>query len=479
LVVTVLTGCGGAPATPATGVTATGATAEAATAGTEATIGTAATETTGAATETTGAATETTGAATETATTADATTATVGATTADTTTATAAATETATTAATTTGAAAPAGSGQPLTVGMVLVGPTNDRGYNQAHFEAMKRAEQAVPGMKFIYVDKVNPSDRPNVKVEQVVDQLVDQGAKLVITNSDDFKDGTRVAAESHPDVTFVHMSGDDVLAGKNPPNLGNIWGKMEYGKMMAGCAAALQTKTGKISYLGPLINDETRRLTNATYLGARYCWTNVLKKPAQDLKFKVTWIGFWFNLPGVTLDPSKVATDFLNEGYDVNISGIDTTEGLVETNKAAGAGKQVYAVAYDFKDGCAEAPNVCLGVPYFNWAPAYIQLVKQVQSGTWKPEWKWLDPDWKDINNAETSTVGFVEGPGLAPENKQKLDAFIKGLGDGSINLWQGPLNFQDGTSFLIQGEKANDKQIWYTPQLLQGIEGQSAAPQ
>ncbi len=45
--------------------------------------------------------------------------------------------------------------------------------------------------------------------------------------------------------------------------------GKMEYGKMIAGCAAALTTQTGKIGYLGPLINDETRRLSDSVYLGA------------------------------------------------------------------------------------------------------------------------------------------------------------------------------------------------------------------
>jgi simple sugar transport system substrate-binding protein len=100
--------------------------------------------------------------------------------------------------------------------------------------------------------------------------------------------------------------------------------GKMEYGKMIAGCVAALTTKTGKIGYLGPLINDETRRLASSVYLGAKYCWTNYLGKDASALSFKVTWIGFWFNIPGVTSDPTQVADDFYNSGYDVVISGID-----------------------------------------------------------------------------------------------------------------------------------------------------------
>ena len=60
--------------------------------------------------------------------------------------------------------------------------------------------------------------------------------------------------------------------------------GRMEYGKMMAGFAAALTTQTGKIGYLGPLINEETRRLAASAYLGARYAWETVLKKDPQDL---------------------------------------------------------------------------------------------------------------------------------------------------------------------------------------------------
>ena len=372
-----------------------------------------------------------------------------------------------------------AGDAEPFVFGMVLVGPYNDHGYSQAHYEAAKRVEAVIPGSKFIYVDKVNPADRPNVQVEQVVDDLVSQGAQFIITNSDDFKDGTRAAAEAHPDVTFIHASGDDVKTGKAPANLGNIMGKMEYGKMIAGCAAALQSQTGKLAYLGPLINDETRRLVNSAYLGARHCWTNVASKPADDLEFRVTWIGFWFNIPGVTLDPTKVANDFLSADYDVITSGIDTTEGLVEANKARGTGKTVYAIPYDFRGACSSAPDACLGVPYFNWYPAYLKTVNDVRAGTWKQEWQWLAPDWTDINNPDTSTIGFEVGPALSDENRQKLDSFIAGMADGNINLWQGPLNFQDGTAFVAEGETASDDQIWSMPMLLEGIEGQSAPQQ
>jgi simple sugar transport system substrate-binding protein len=70
---------------------------------------------------------------------------------------------------------------------------------------------------------------------------------------------------------------------------------------------------------------------------------------------------------------------------------------------------------------------------------------------------------------------VGFVKGPALGAEAATQLDGFIQGLGDGSINLFTGPLSFQDGTVYLKDGETATDLNIWYMPQLLEGMEGSS----
>ena len=370
-----------------------------------------------------------------------------------------------------------AASPPPFTFGVVLVGPYNDHGWSEAHYAAGKYAESKTPNSKMIYVDNVNPGAKPGVTVPQVVDDLISKGAKIIFTTSDDFQDGTLEAAIKHPETPIVNVSGDHAWkegkAYKAPKNESNFMGRMEYGKMMAGCAAALTTQTGKIGYLGPLVNDETRRLAASAYLGARYAWTQILKKDPRKLKFKVTWIGFWFNIPGQTLDPAKVAADFFNTGYDVVLSGIDTTEGLIEANKMAKAGKKVWAVQYDYKEGCQEGPDVCLGVPYFNWGPAYVKAVKLVIDGKWAQYWEWNGPDWKEINNADTSAVGFVKGKALSQENAEKLDTFIKGLADGSIHLFKGPLQFQDGKVYLKEGEVATDLQVWYLPQLLKGMDG------
>ncbi len=369
-------------------------------------------------------------------------------------------------------------SGEKFIFGILMVGPYNDRGWSQAHYDAGLYVQEKLPGAEMIYVDKVNSADRPGTTPAQLAEDLLSKGAQLIIFNSDDMKDSALEFAQAHPDVPVIHASGDSSWENgkdfKNLPNLANIMGKMEYGKMIAGCAAALTTQTGKIGYLGPLINDETRRLAASAYLGAKYCWEEFAGKDPSALGFKVTWIGFWFNIPGVTSDPTQVADEFLNSGFDVVISGIDTTEGLTEAKKMADAGQAVWAIPYDYKGSCEEAPDVCLGVPYFNWGPAYLKQIGLILDDKFEMIWEWNSPDWKDINNLDTTAVGFVKGNALGEDAASNLDKFIDEL-KGGKNLWAGPINLQDGSSYLADGEEATDQQIWYLPQLLEGMEGQS----
>lgn len=369
--------------------------------------------------------------------------------------------------------------GEPLTFGMILVGPQDDRGWSQAHREAGEYLEEKL-GATMIVLDKVNPSDRPEQTVDQVARDMIEQGAQLIFMTSDDMKDGALLAAEQNPDVPMIWSSGDNAWEdGKDfrpdLANLGNVMGEMEYGKMIAGCSAALATETGSIGYVGPLINDETRRLVSAAYLGAKHCWTEVRGNDAADLTFAVNWIGFWFNIPGVTLDPTLVSNDFIDGGADVLISGIDTTEALVVAGQRSAAGDTVWAIPYDYVGACDGAPEVCLGTPWFNWGPSYLEIAQSVIDGTFEATFQWLGPDWSDLNNHDTTAIGYVQGPGASAENAAAVDAFIAGLADGSINLWTGPINNQDGSVWLAEGETATPQQVWYMEQLLEGIDGAS----
>ena len=80
--------------------------------------------------------------------------------------------------------------GTPITFGLLLVGPYNDKGYSQAQYEGGQYVEAKLPGAKMLYLDKVNPNDRPGVTIPQLVDELAAKGAKCIIAGSDDMTPG-------------------------------------------------------------------------------------------------------------------------------------------------------------------------------------------------------------------------------------------------------------------------------------------------
>jgi simple sugar transport system substrate-binding protein len=380
-------------------------------------------------------------------------------------------------------AALPALAQEDFVFGLVLVGPENDRGWSQAHYEGAQYVVENVPGTSFVHFPSLNPADAPETTLLDVVTEMVDQGAQVIFTTSDAFEEDTSVVAEQFPEIVFINISGDDALTGEAPPNLGNLMGQMEYGKLIAGCAAGLTTETGNIGYLGPLINGETRRLASSAYLGARYCYENYRGLNPDDLTFTITWIGFWFNIPGVTLDPTEETNSLFDNGADVVMSGIDTTEAIVVAGQRAAQGETVFAVPYDYLGSCDLAPEVCLGVPYFHWGPDYASIVQAVMDGMWQQSWDWVGPDWTDINNPDTSAIGYIKGDGLSEAASAQLDEFIANLADYATNpfvpasfaLWTGPLSLQDGTELAADGQLVDPLDVWYLPQILDGMIGAS----
>jgi len=175
--------------------------------------------------------------------------------------------------------------------GVVLVGPKDDRGWSQAHYEGGLYVEENLPGAKMLVAEKINAVDSPETTLADVVALFAEEGAKIVFTTSDAFEEDTAALAPQYPDIIFINVSGDDVLVGDAPANLGNVMAMSEWPRLISGCAAALASETGKLGYVGPLINAETRRVASSAYLGAKYCWDKY--KGGSELDFSVTSIGF------------------------------------------------------------------------------------------------------------------------------------------------------------------------------------------
>ena len=378
----------------------------------------------------------------------------------------------------------------PFVFGMVLVGPKDDRGWSQAHYEGGLYVKEQIVGSEMLTFESLNPADTPETTLADVVKQFVDEGATLIITTSDAFEEDTAQVAPQYPDVTFINVSGDDVLAGTAPANLGNVMAASEWSRLIAGCAAALSSATGKIGYVGPLINSETRRMAASEYLGAEYCWDNYMEgEGPENTEFEVTWIGFWFNIPGVTLDPTEETKNFYNRGFDVVVSGIDTTEMVTVAGQELAAGNEVSVQPYNSLSGCDASPENCLGMVYYNWGPTYAKIAESVIDGSWVQAWDWVIPTFSDVEGevfAEDSITGYMPHEGLSEGAQEVLAQFIEEIkvfaadetNAGQVFLWSDELVLSDGTT-LADFAGTNDViteprlAVWYLPQLLQGMVG------
>ena len=173
------------------------------------------------------------------------------------------------------------------------------------------------------------------------------------------------------------------------------------------------------------------------------------------------------------------MADDFFNSGYDVVVSGIDTTEALVtEAAKFAEPGQEGLGVPYDYAGRCDEAPRRSPRRALLQLGPGLsATTVKAAMDGQVAvPLRVELGPDWKNINNPDTSAVGFNKGKALSAGCRRQLDEFIAELA-GGLNLWKGPLNLQDGTAYLDDGEVGHRPADLVPAPAAEGMEGQSVS--
>ena len=150
-------------------------------------------------------------------------------------------------------------------IGMVLIGPHNDGGWSQAHYEGLQYVEENVPNTHVAYIELV-PEGADS---EQVFRSLARKGFDLIIGTSFGYMDPMETVAGEFPDQTFIHISGYKT----NSTNFGNLFGAMEVMKYIAGMMAGSRAKLDgnpKLGYMATFPIPEELRLGNAIALGMK-----------------------------------------------------------------------------------------------------------------------------------------------------------------------------------------------------------------
>ena len=327
-----------------------------------------------------------------------------------------------------------------LKIGFIYVGSAKDGGYSQAHDEGrMYLQEQLGDKVETIFKESVPESG----EAEKVINDMIDQGAKVIFATSFGHMDFVEKASKSHPDVKFYHCSGY-----KSGSNFNNYFGAMEQARYLSGIVAGMKTQTNKLGYVAAFEIPEVVRGINAFTLGAQ--------SVNKDITVQVNWTHTWY-------DPAKekeAAKALLDAGCDVLAQHQDST-----ATQQAAEEKGVWAIGYDL-DTRDSAPKAYLTAPLWNWGAYYALEVQKILDGNWKQE-----NYYGDMKDGMISLAKLTDN---APEGAQAaVETAQAAIIDGSLNVFAGPIKDQTGAVKVPEGSAMTFEEMMSVDWFVQGVEG------
>ena len=338
-------------------------------------------------------------------------------------------------------------------VAMVLIGPHDDGGWSQAHFEGLEYVKEKVKDVHTAYIENV-PEGADS---EQIFRSLSRKGFDLIFGTSFGYMDPMDTVAEEFPDVTYIHISGFK----SNTKNFGNLFGAMEDMKYLAGMLAGSRAKVDgnpKLGYMATFPIPEEIRLGNAIALG--------MKKTCPECTMDVRWINTWHD-PVVE---REAAASLFDAGAQVVFTGADTP---AVADVAQEKGK--WGVTYDWFGSCKV--DACLTAPYWIWGPVYVEISEGVRDGTYEVGWHYFDADTGGMG-----LFGFMEGEkttsgvaGLPAEDVQLVKDTLAKMLSGEFDrfdLFSGPIVDNQGNVIVPDGERFSQSDIDQFPPGAPGLE-------
>lgn len=328
-------------------------------------------------------------------------------------------------------------------VGVVLVGDENE-GYTYAHILGVQKAIKALgltEADSVIWKYNV-PEDESCY--DACID-CVDQGCKLVITNSYGHQSHTQRAAEAHPEVEFVAMTGDTARAA-NLKNFHNAFTRIYQARYVGGIVAGMKLKqlidegkvqdknkdadgNYKIGYVGAFPYAEVISGYSAFFLGIR----SIVPEIHMDVQFTNSWF-----------DPvaeAECATALIERGCIIIGQHADSTGApAVCEEYLTKKDTVVYSVGYNI-DMLSVAPHAALTSPTNEWDVYYTYAIGAAKEGK---EF--------DTNRAEGFEVNAVAvtalGPEVAPGTQEAVDKAIADIKAGTLHVF-------DTKTFTVGGQE------------------------
>jgi len=323
-----------------------------------------------------------------------------------------------------------AAAAKPVTVGFVYVGPRQDFGWNQAHWDAAR---------KIAKMDDVKVVEQENVpetaEVEKVMQSMIElDGARVIMATSFGYWKSVLKLANAYPEVLFTHIGA--IWKPGDPKNVIGYRGYMEEPHYLCGIAAGRMTKTGKIGFIGSKPLYFIFNNCNGYILGAR--------SVRPDTTCNVVITGEWNN----PVKEAETTNSLIDQGCDVIIANVDSSKVSIETAER----RDVYSCGYH-SDCSSLAPKGFLTGAEWNWASA-AEFVRAWQTGGEYPNL--LRGGFKRDMVALSPF-----GSALLQNARDEILAAKQGFVDDSLKIYKGPLNDNEGNVILKTGEVIDNEDV------------------
>jgi basic membrane protein A len=334
-----------------------------------------------------------------------------------------------------------------LRVAFIYVGPVGDYGFSYAHDLGRRALEEAVPQVETVYVESV-----PEAEVEPFIDQLVADGADVVIATSFGYGDGVLAAAERYPDVIFAHATGV-----QRAPNVMTFMADFYQVYYLNGLIAGALSESGKLGYVAAFPIPEVKRHINAFAVGAREV------NPSATVE--VRWLFSWFDPAG-----AKEATEALMAGGADVFAFTEDTPTVIQTAGDKGLPSfSHYASMLEF------SPETVVSGQLVHWETILVDFIEGVLAGEYTNE-NLQDVDYFWLLAEGAVELGAEPGMPINPRFEDELKAVVLDHPEfDEISAWdlvfrrleqmsaepvafdpfQGPINDRQGNLIYEEGER------------------------
>lgn len=245
-------------------------------------------------------------------------------------------------------------------VALVLPGSADDRGFNQAAYEALAILEDEFGAMT-AYTENT-----PVNQFEQAFRDYAEQGYDIVIGQGFEFGDVAAKVAPDYPDVTFF-VTNNPGVAG---PNLQGLQPASWEAAYLAGLAAGLASETGKIGGIAGQEFPVIVAQMEAFKLGA--------EAVNPDADVRLTYLGTFEDVEKA----KETARAMISDGVDV-LYHIADAAGLGVIQAADEAG--VLAIGWG-KDQHEVAPDTVFTSEIVDQTTMIVEAVRSVVDGSFSP---------------------------------------------------------------------------------------------